>query len=390
MPVLLDLDGAHDDACDGCLEHLFKAIAEPAPSDETTIWAPHQDPLLRAYIEDATKRLQRIASAIQDDLSRVLTDQPMTELQKSDVPWLRWEPGRFLEVENYLATKPRASYTLADWLLVVDVILQRYLGDGVIRSESEYLTVKAALTGKLQANMEGGLGAPQLEEAVALLPTSFATIPPRTLSTEERAILNISRERVAMHITSLAEATRARMKGIILEHVQAQVLGQKEGTSDYLKTRLFDNFGVLNRDFRRIAVTEIGEVTNQAFIAAQPIGSKVKRIEAYRGACDFCRSINGRVFEVVSPGAWTDGQTQVWVGKTNVGRSASPRRRAEGGLIERSEGERWWAAAGLQHPHCRGRWIPAGAKTPRGVDPEAARAMRARLAKVGPPPRTPD
>lgn len=82
------------------------------------------------------------------------------------------------------------------------------------------------------------------------------------------------------------------MKRLIVEHLQAQVLGQKRGQYTALASRLFDDFGVLNRDFRRIAVMEAGDITNNAFIASRPLGSKVRRREAYKGACDFCRFIN--------------------------------------------------------------------------------------------------
>jgi hypothetical protein len=384
VPVLLDLEGAGEEACNHCLEGLFKAMAEPEPSDDG-IWAPHHDPLIAPYIEDATRRLQHIAQAIQDAFARILTGELIGRLQKSEVPWLRWDPGRFLDAENYLNTKPSSSYTLDDWMLVVDVLLQRYLGEDVIQSEAEYLTVRAQLLGKLQANMPGpGLPSPlpSTEQIEAMVPTRFATVPARVLTPQEMAILHIAKASAAQHISSVTEGVRARMKGLVIEHVQAQVLGQKEGTPTYLKTRLFDAFGQLNRDFRRIAVTEVGESVNQGFIASIRIGAKVRRIEAYTGACEFCRSINGKVFEVVRPDAWTDGQTQVWVGKNNIGRSAAPRKRVGGLLIERTEKELWWPASGLQHPHCRGAWQFVLDQPPPGVDPAFFQRMKDRLARA--------
>ena len=66
-----------------------------------------------------------------------------------------------------------------------------------------------------------------------------------------------------------------------------------------------------------------------------------------------------------------DGQTQVWVGKNNIGRSGSPRKRVGDELIERTESELWWIPAGTVHPHCRGRWVVID--EPReGDDPEFA------------------
>jgi hypothetical protein len=114
----------------------------------------------------------------------------------------------------------------------------------------------------------------------------------------------------------------------------------------------------MNRDWRRIAVTEAGENLNQGMISSLPGGAKVKRVEKYRGACAFCRSIDGKVMEVVAASAAEkDGATQVWPGKTNIGRSSSPQRRLGDKLVDREPHELWWIAAGVQHPHCRGGWV---------------------------------
>jgi hypothetical protein len=138
-----------------------------------------------------------------------------------------------------------------------------------------------------------------------------------------------------------------------------------------MRSRLFDEFGQLNRDFRRIAVTEAGECCNTGYIMAQSPGTKVRRQEAYRGVCDFCKSISGKVFTVVDPAKLDkDGDTKVWAGKTNIGRSAAPRRRQGGGLVERPSSEMWWVASGVQHPHCRGSWLPVTDEPPAGVSPE--------------------
>jgi hypothetical protein len=214
------------------------------------------------------------------------------------------------------------------------------------------------------------------------VPTEFGKLPDKILTPVERQILRVSRARAAENISNVTESARHRMKTIVIEHVQAQVLGMKQGQYTALRTRLFDEFGQLNRDFRRIAVTEAGECCNTGFIAAQRPGSRVKRLEAYRGACPFCKSINGKVLEVVEPTApQKNGDDQVWVGKSNIGRSASPRMRQGGGLVERPDNERWWIAAGVQHPHCRGSWAPV-ADAPAEVSPEFVSFMDTLIAKA--------
>jgi hypothetical protein len=158
------------------------------------------------------------------------------------------------------------------------------------------------------------------------------------------------------------------MRGLIVDYQEAVFLGDKVGAAESLQGRLLDTFGTMNRDWRRIAVTEATENVNQGFVASCAPGDKLKRVERYRGACPFCRKIDGTVVTVVDPAkADKDGDTEIWVGKTNVGRSASPMRRGVAGLERRAPEELWWIAAGAMHPHCRGSWVRVTASTP---DPE--------------------
>jgi hypothetical protein len=332
-------------------------------------------------VEDVTSRFQHILQAIQGALPRLLGGDPAV-LQKSEVPWERWSPTRFAEVRLRLESIKPADYTLDDWLLVVDWLLQRYLGPDTIKLESEHITVRSALLGRIQANMSSAKpsNTPEhLADRWEFLPTNFGAPPRDVLTPLETSILRVAQARAAENIKGVSESERHRINILVLEHIQAQILGQKEGTSSALATRLFDNFGHLNLDFRRIAIDEMGEAVNQGFIASRPIGSKVRRLEPYQGGCEFCRSINGRVFTVVDPAAPVkDGETQVWVGKTNIGRGASPRMRMGNTLVERPAARRWWPAAGLIHSGCRGAWTPV-TSVPANVNPEFAAWMKAKL-----------
>jgi hypothetical protein len=100
-------------------------------------------------------------------------------------------------------------------------------------------------------------------------------------------------------------------------------------------------------------------MANQGFVSSMPDGKKLKRLEQYQGACPFCRKIDGRVVTVVDA-AKNDKNwdTEIWPGKDNVGRSASPYKRVGGQLVKRTDAELWKIPAGLAHPHCRGLWLP--------------------------------
>jgi hypothetical protein len=381
---LIDVGAVDDCRCNDVFEGLFKALAEE-PHGAPSIWSPHDNAIIAAHVEAVTKRFQGILQAIQDALARFLTGSPLGDLLKADVPWMRWSEDEFASARRRLETRDPAAFDLDDWLLLVDYLVQRYLPENVIDREADFLTVRATIAGKLEAAARAGgtrTNMPPVARLSEYVPTEFGKLPDKILTPVERQILRVSRARAAENISNVTESARHRMKTIVIEHVQAQVLGMKQGQYTALRTRLFDEFGQLNRDFRRIAVTEAGECCNTGFIAAQRPGSRVKRLEAYRGACPFCKSINGKVLEVVEPTApQKNGDDQVWVGKSNIGRSASPRMRQGGGLVERPDNERWWIAAGVQHPHCRGSWAPV-ADAPAEVSPEFVSFMDTLIAKA--------
>lgn len=389
MTLLVDLGGLSCCAVDDGLEGMFKAMAETPGGDDRVLWDPHENPYLTHHVEAVTRLFQGQLTAMQDELARALTGHGMPELKKADAPWMRWDEAAFDAARERLETKPPELWTLDDWLLMCDVIMQRHLPDGVLRAHADYLTVRATLAGKIMAAMAGRtVSANEAGAVVDLVETSFRQVPPKVLTPVEAQTLRISQARAAENISDVARQAQHRMKGIVIRHVQGQVLGQSDAQA--LRQELFDNFGQLNRDFRRIAISEAGECCNQGFIAAQGKGQKVKRMEAYRGACPFCRSINGKVFEVV-PAAQPqkDGETQVWEGKTNIGRSASPRRREGNALVERLPSERWWPAAGIQHPNCRGSWTPVSPDPPPGMNPEFHGWLKGKIAAAFPPPPPP-
>lgn len=394
MTLLIDIGDVPAVHCDACLDMLHKSIAENPSAQPESIWAPHENPVLTAQVEAVTLRFQAILQRLQDALARFLTGSQIGELQKAEVPWLRWDEAEFARVRERLEARGSASFTLDDWLLLVDYLIQRYLPDHVIQSEADYVAVRATLLGKIQANMEASARKPNLVEAEAvfdLLPMEFGQIPKKVLTETEKAVMTVARARAAENISNVTDEARHKMRSIVIEHTQARMLGMKQGTDQYLRQRLFDAFGQLNRDFRRIAVTESGEACNQGYIASLGAGARVQRQEAYRGACPFCKAINGEVFTVVDPTAPDkDGDTQVWVGKTNIGRSASPRKRQAGALVERPSNERWWVAAGVQHPNCRGSWLPAPGNRPPGVSAEFADWLDAKLAAAVKKPPSPE
>jgi hypothetical protein len=388
VTLFLDIGAVPICHCDDHLEALHKALAEDPAGDAKTIWDRHENPFIAQHVEDVTARFQAILSQIQSAFARFLIGEPMEQLAKADAPWMRMNEEALANARYRLENKPPATYTLDDWMELCEVLIATYLPADVIKTEAEYLTVRAALLGKIEAEMQlQGTPPPDnriLDQLAELVPSRFGQIPPKLLSPVEMATVRIAKARAAENIQMISDATRHKMAGIVVDHVQAMMLGQRQGTDRHLATALADAFGQLNRDFRRVAVTEAGECCNQGFVAAQPVGQTVMRREAYRGACEFCKSINGKVFTVVDPmDQKKNGETQVWVGKTNAGRSASSRRRVGNELVLRGDGEKWWAAAGVIHPHCRGSWARVSTSIPPGVNPAFDAWLRNKLKTIG-------
>ncbi len=245
-------------------------------------------------------------------------------------------------------------------------------------AEAQWLTTRASMMGKVQANMTAKASLAQADLILAALPSTLvATAAQFTVNPMLQAVMQFSRVRCAENVRALTEDVRHRMRSTVLQHLE-QSVGGARGSS--LQTKLLDEFGTLNRDWRRIAITEAGEAQTMGFIASLPFGSKVKRIEQYANACNFCKKIDGVIATVVDPASPDkDGETQIWVGKTNIGRSASPRKRVGDVLVARAPDEMWWLPAGLAHPNCRGRWVLVQDEITPGDDPAFAEWLKVTL-----------
>lgn len=389
MPLLFDLEPLTCCQTDHVLDGLYKSLAEEPDAD---IWQPHHDPWQRDHVEVVTQRGLIRLDAIRDALLTALTEarkdtcEPHEPLQKADNPWLRWSKEDFDRVRDYLAAKPRADYSIDDWMLYVDWLIQEYLPEGVIDTEAEYLAVRAQIAGKVNATLEARTLKPdQVSKILAVLPHQFSQIPNGVLTERETHILRFAYRETANLITALTAQARQQMKAVLINGIRRITLGDRHGTWQQLHSELLDTFGDLNRDWRRIAITESTACTMNGYLATLKPGTQVRREESYRGACDFCASIRGRILTVIDPDKPDkDWDTEVWVGKNNVGRSASPRKRVGNLLIQRQDHELWKIAAGGIHPHCRGSWSSVMQKPP-GMSNEYQMWLRGLLVDAGLP-----
>jgi hypothetical protein len=185
-------------------------------------------------------------------------EQRLNSLAKAEaVPWQRWDKYAFTAAKLHLESLKPEELTQFDRLLAAEYIVQHYLPDGVINTNADYITVKAALLGKISAG-----GSP---------------LPPDALGSQE-----------AMTASNLG-------------NVPAKVLTPLKRTSPQAR-------GKGN-----------GEAGNQGFIASAGLGSRVRWLEPYQGACAFCQWLNGKVFTIVPADKPNkDIETEIWVGKAHI------------------------------------------------------------------------
>lgn len=362
------------------LETMHKAIRGGEDGD---IWRPHESPLIRKLVELFTQRgllhLGNVRKAIEawelGKNQKAGKPQPKPQVGMMQV----WTEEERELVDLYLRVLPFDQWTLDDHFLAVELTVQTYMPKDVLIAEADWLATKATLLGKVQANWEKELTANDAAKLLMALPNTKEESGGVPLTKVEKTTLDFASARAAENVVNLADNTRKMMRGVIMRNEERKQLGQP-GTQQALQQELFDNFAQLNRDWRRIAVTEAGECQLQGFIAACEPMSKVKRVEMYGTACPFCKKIHGKIATVV-PADYPnkDPATMIWPGKNNIGRSASPYKRVAGKLVKRSEDELWQLPAGLAHPHCRGRWV-ATTKAQPGDDPDFAALLEKILA----------
>lgn len=382
QPILIDIAALHECCTDHALESLSKALADEEGLAHD-IWAAHENPFIRDLVEKFSARGLTKLEHVKNELMRWMAGEyhvPKIVAPSLPAQYLgRWSQDELDLVRIYLENIPPGELSLDDWSMVIDYTVQRYLPVAELTEQAEWLAVKSNLMGRVQAHL-GTVDATTAGVVAQALPASIAEASKMfALSDVAESIMEYGRLRACESVQAVSEVTRHRLKRVILDHELKMLNGDEQATPQSLEQKLFEEFDSLNRDWRRIAVTEAGEMANQGVILSLPADSKVRRIEMYRGACPFCRKLDGRIFRVTAASdPKKDGTTDVWAGKTNIGRSSAPNKRVGNMLVERMPFERWWAAAGVQHPHCRGRWEPMAVAV-AGDDPEFAKWIDQRL-----------
>jgi hypothetical protein len=135
------------------------------------------------------------------------------------------------------------------------------------------------------------------------------------------------------------EVNDRQMHGIRQVVLRAQ---KERWTPPKLAQELYDLFGEQNRDWRRVAITELAMASNDAYLSGLDEGEQVVGMGA-ANACPHCvRLVIGKEFTVtheLPKETYEHEEKYVWAGKSNFGRRVAS-----------------YVACVPMHPNCRCRW----------------------------------
>lgn len=243
------------------------------------------------------------------------------------------------------------------------------------------LIVQSAAAAKLA---RGDIMGTKLKIDLSMLPKTLQeAILHLKLNPIEVNAIKFAYQYAGTNITAVTDRAKAQIKNMVIEGIQNRTHPKTLANKMFNELALNDS-SVLNRDWERVAITETNRSANDGFIASQPDGAYVVG-DSHDDACIYCkRYINLKVYQVTSdppqPYGHLDPTTkkyaeiakrwerEIWVGKSNVGRSFSNRKVVRrkgvqrGRLQPRDHHEQGMPVLPL-HPHC----LPGNSLvTPRG------------------------
>jgi hypothetical protein len=156
------------------------------------------------------------------------------------------------------------------------------------------------------------------------------------LTSKEVHAVTVAKNRCANKVQEIEGRVRSRIKVLTTQALE------ERWTAKDLEQALFDEFGYLNRDWRRVAITELAMANNDAFLMGLPEGSEVW-IPELANSCKYCKALlEGKTFKVLAKPptnlTYDTEMNYLWAGKTNFGRKPST-----------------WIPCLPLHPNCRHR-----------------------------------
>jgi len=162
------------------------------------------------------------------------------------------------------------------------------------------------------------------------------------LTRQEQARIEVMTQSAAQEITNITDKMRGNIKQILIDGVKGK------RSKGQVSQALFDKMVGDNRDFQRVADTEIQNAFNNSFVQEEVYNTEegkkayFKRIEVIDGnTCPKCKAINGKI--------------AVWSDKP-LNDEKSKDKNADYVIWEGKDGFEWECPISVKHPYCRGTW----------------------------------
>lgn len=285
-----------------------------------------------------------------EDLSKDAVERELLQLYREiSRKWLGLEKAKgsdpfVLNGRIFLDPKSGKPLTNKQWGIIKRDILKAF--DYIYAQEEERIALHAICLGRVLKGMP-------LDQA---LHTSYKKLKPavddamtKLTGPEWQRQLTFARQDAA---SMVQEVTQRQYKQL---HDTIQTAVKNRQNPRELQRELYDKFGSWNRDWRRIAETEINNSQNNGQLVTE-LDRKGEEEQVFMigvsnvNACPWCEQhVNNQIVALLSNAPSGGGDkvtingeeyTAIWPGKSNYGR-----RRAD-----------WWVSAGTQHPHCRCTW----------------------------------
>jgi len=239
--------------------------------------------------------------------------------------------GKVIDLFN---SKRPASELMDGWQNVIDRLTGALAPIGDQQAAAQALALRSTLMSRIAGKIHGA---------------------PITLPSWEKAKQDASRAQAeAMSWTAARGAEYAQnltaqaRHGLLTTLVESRQAGEGPGK---LASRMFDTFGDLNRDWRRLALTESAMAVQNGILASvDPADGWMADWSAAPNACPYCLAQHHRSFRVVAADdPKRNGDTDLWPGKNNIGRSAHRYSTKLGRYRDRVE--MFWPCVPA-HPNC--------------------------------------
>ncbi len=220
------------------------------------------------------------------------------------------------------------------------IVLQSKTLGRILNRMLKYNTLEAVKNAELNKLEYHGKTFDWISSSVSNMKDTFGEVLTRTEQARIQTYINSA----AVKVQNISDKMKGEIKQVLVDGIK-----NRQGKS-VISQALFDKMVGDNRDFQRLADTEIQNSVNNAFISEEvyktPEGEKAyfQRIEVIDdNTCDFCKKMNGEIV------LWSDSPLESEKIKDSIAKYAI------------WEGKEWngkghTLSTGVFHPYCRGVW----------------------------------